>query len=222
MVPVAGRESAVLEPPTSAPTPLFMLLEAMMHELSNPVQAARTSLHLLQSETAGDDRIRGRVQKLDRAFERIASVVRSVQLAKDAALLPPTRIAGVKLVANLKQELVGLGLEPLVRNVPDNSPVFKVHLSIVPLLLAYWAASGTVPEATPIVELKQEPNEQWKLHLRLRSGGQNRETRPATLEHVAGYPSSVGEFVRAAGGDAFVYEDDEGIYGMSLVLPLAD
>lgn len=222
MVPVAGRETAVNEHSATAPTPLFMLLEAMMHELSNPVQAARTSLHLLQSETAGDDRIRSRVQKLDRAFERIASVVRSVQLAKDAALLPPTRVVGTKLVANLKQELVGLGLEPLVRSVQENATVFKIHLSIVPLLLAYWAASGTVPEATPVVELKHEPDDQWRLHLRLRSGGQNRETQPATMEHVAGYPSSVGEFMRAAGGDAYVYEDDEGIYGISLVLPLAD
>lgn len=222
MVPVVGREAPSVEAPTTPPTPLYMLIEAMMHELSNPVQAARTSLHLLQSETSGDDRIRGRVQKLDRAFERIASVVRSVQLAKDAALLPPSRIAAAKLLSNIKQELVGLGLEPLVKPVPDDAPFFRIHLSIVPLLLAYWAASGTVPEATPVVELKREQDGRWNLQLRLRCGGQNRDTHPATLDHVAGYPSSVGEFMRAAGGNAFVQEDDEGTYGLSLILPLDD
>lgn len=206
----------VLTKTTPSPVgPTYSLLELLMHELSNPVQAARTTLHLLEIEGAGVGDLRARVQNLSLAFERISSVIQTVQSVKESALLPATTVTGERLLADLRMELASLELTCDVFAPTNEQPLLLVHEVAVPLLIARWAALNIEKHGKVRASLLKVDGE-WTLKVTLRKGQPQAISREMSFESVAGYPAALGEFMRAADGRAFLYEDDLGAFELIL------
>ncbi len=187
----------------------------MMHELSNPVQAAKTTLHLLEIEGDGVGDLRSRVQSLSSAFERISYVIQSVQSVKESARLPATPVTGERLLDDLRMEFSSLDQDCEVFAPDGELPLLIVHEVAVPLLIARWAAH-TVEQQTKVRAALQKIDDEWTLTITLRAGQPKAISREMTYDSVAGYPAAIGEFMRAADGRAFLYEDDLGAFELIL------
>lgn len=186
-----------------------------MHELSNPVQAARTTLHLLEIEGTGVGDLRTRVQSLSTALDRISSVIQSVQSVKESALLSATPVTGERLLSDLRMELSSLEITCDVHAPTNEQPLLSVYEIAVPLLIARWAALNVEKHGNVRATLQKVDGE-WTLTVTLRNGQPQAISREMSYESVAGYPAALGEFMRAADGRAFLYEDDLGAFEIIL------
>lgn len=189
-----------------------------MHELANPVQAARTSLRLWhdQNPTYSDSQIR--IQGLDAAYERIAMVIRSIQAVKESSVLPATAVFSDRFRTDILFESATFGIKTIIEKWPDPEVNLRLHGAAIPLLLSCWAAVSKAETENLLITLQPSRSE-WELSARLRKGEDNAISRESTAIAVAGYPAAIGEFMIAAGGKAFVREDNHGAF--ELVMHIA-
>ena len=196
--------------------PVFSLIEVLMHELANPVQAARTALKLWQEEAAGRElSSSNRVRGLDVAFEHMATVIRCVQAVKESALLPPSNVSSEKLRADLLAESRSFEIRTQILKWPS-APVFlKMHGGAIPLMLLSWAAVAHSPNHLLKLVLENKDGV-WRLIANLREGEVKSVCKAGSTADVAGFAGAIGEFMLAAGGSVMIYEDDRGVYELEL------
>lgn len=195
--------------------PTYSLLEVLMHELSNPVQAARTNLHLLEVEGKGTEQVSARIRSLTAAYERIAAVVQCVQSVKESALLVPVPIPAVRFISELQAEFAALDLPCEITAPQRELPMLTVHEGAVPLLISRWAAQHT-EKAGRVRIVFQQVDHEVAVTVTSRAGQPQAVSREMGASSVAGYPAALGEFMRAANGRAFLYEDDLGAFELVL------
>lgn len=196
-------------------TPAYALVEVMMHELSNPVQAARTTLRLLQGDQISAAEALSRVQGLETALDRVAVVIQNVQALKDSTLTPPTSVSAEQLLNGITNECRAHQIPVNVEAWPDSPVVLRLHGVAIPILLTNWAAGARVEHQK--LSLSLRPSESgWALNACLRDGMGEIVSRVSTAIAVAGYPAAIGEFMRCAGGNAIVREDDTGTFEINL------
>ncbi|MBK6766040.1 MAG: hypothetical protein IPG71_06860 [bacterium] len=205
---------AIEKPAKSAIGPTYSLLEVLMHELSNPVQVARTNLNLLEVEGKGTDQVRARVTSLNAAYERIASVVQCVQSIKDCAQAA-VPVPAARLISELRAEFAALDLSCDIIVPQRELPLLLVHEGAVPLLIGRWAAQQLEKNGRIRVSFQQVDRE-LEVTVSLRTGQPQAVSREMGTSSVAGYPAALGEFMRAANGRAFLYEDDLGAFELVL------
>lgn len=194
--------------------PAYALVEVLIHELANPVQAARMAVHLWQSDHhTSDDK--ARLQGLDLALDRVATVIRTIQTVKESILLPPAPVSTEKLLADLENECATAKVNAVVSAWPSPPIALKMHAIALPVLLASWASMSRVAGQDLNVSLL--PNgSNWVLQASLREGGAESVVRQGTATNVAGYPAAIGEFMMAAGGSTKVMEDDTGTFELDI------
>ncbi|MBL0060107.1 MAG: hypothetical protein IPP40_01040 [bacterium] len=195
--------------------PAYALVEVMMHELANPVQAARTTLHLLRSEPLSATDAMSRVQGLETALERVAIVIRNVQAVKDSSLIPPASVSSDRLLTEIVAECTAVNLKANVSAWPEQPVILKLHGAAIPILVSHWAAGARAEQQ--ILNLSLIPiHDGWTLSARLRDGEGAVISKESTAIAVAGYPAAIGEFMYCAGGSAFVKEDNIGTFEIAL------
>jgi len=195
--------------------PAYALVEVMMHELANPVQAARTTLHLLQNEPLAAADAMARVQGLETALERVAVVIRNVQAVKDSSLTPPASVSSDQLLNDIAAECASVHLKTEVVEWPERPVVLKLHGAAIPVLVSHWAAGARTEQQSLHLHLTPFSGG-WLLKARLRDGKGAVISKESTAVAVAGYPAAIGEFMHSAGGSAFVKEDDIGTFEITL------
>ncbi len=196
-------------------SPAYALVEVMIHELANPVQAARTMLHLLQNEPLAAADAVSRVQGLETALERVAIVIRNVQAVKDSSLTPPASVSSDRLLSDIVSECAAVNLMTKVAEWPELSITLKLHGAAIPILISHWAAGARSEQQALYLFLTPVSNS-WALSARLRDGKGEVTSKKSTAVAVAGYPAAIGEFMHSAGGSAFVKEDDIGTFEITL------
>ncbi len=195
--------------------PAYALVEVMMHELANPVQAARTTLRLLQNEPLSAADAMSRVQGLETALERVAIVIRNVQAVKDSSLTPPASVSSDRLLSDILSECGAVNLKTQVEEWPEHPVVLKLHGAAIPVLLSHWAAGEQKGQQALRISLEQASG-RWTLSARLRNGEGAVVCKESSAVAVAGYPAAIGEFMHSAGGSSFVREDDMGTFEVYL------
>lgn len=198
-------------------SPAYSLVEVLMHELANPVQAARTTLRLWQGEEAVSPGSRSRIQGLDTAFERIAVVIRSIQAVKESSLIPASPVQADRLLADITTECRAFGHEVVLESWPTKAVTLGLHGAAIPLLLASWAAVSNAEQRRVRLSLEQT-HEQWTLRANLRPNQSAVVNRDITVVAVAGFPAAIGEFMLSAGGSAELKEDDAGTFEIVLTV----
>lgn len=196
-------------------TPAYALVEVMMHELSNPVQAARTTLRLLQDDQISAADALSRMQGLETALERVAVVIRNVQAVKDSALTPPSSVSSEQLLNDISTECLAYQIPIMVEAWPQDPVVLRLHGAAIPILLTNWAAGAREEQQKLSLSLKPGKSG-WALNACLRDGMGEIVSRVSSAVAVAGYPAAIGEFMRSAGGNAIVKEDDTGTFEIDL------
>jgi len=170
---------------------------------------------LLQDEQFSAAEAVSRVQGLETALERVAIVIRNVQAVKDSALTPPFSVSSEQLLNDITTECLAHQIPVTVEIWPQNPVLLRLHGAAIPILLTNWAAGARVEQQKLSLSLK--PSETgWALNACLRDGMGEIVSRVSTAIAVAGYPAAIGEFMKCAGGNAIVKEDDTGTFEIDL------
>ncbi|MCB9358012.1 MAG: hypothetical protein H6506_04630 [Calditrichaeota bacterium] len=200
--------------------PVISLLEVLLHELSNPVQAARTTLNLMQADLDGHAASRARIANLDAAFERIAAAVLCVQSVKESALRSPVPVLQRQVLEDIKTELTSLGLHPSMSGDLHGEYRVVAHEVAIPVLAARWAAAWS-KRSQGVVLSQGTSDGEWRLNIELREGDDSATERDASREDTAGYAAALGQFLLSSGGRAILSVDHSGEFALQLCFALA-
>ena len=203
-----------ISPPVSPSGPSQALVEVLLHEIANPLQAAQSTLRLWHGDTALTPVHQERLERLESSFDRVAQVLRIVQTVKDAALRAPVPVAADKLLNDLAGECRAAGVElALVSELPRE--LLRLHGGTVAILIAAWARSVSTAPAMAKVRFEQLDND-WLMLVNTRIGAANAVRFELTATSAAGFAAAIGEFMRAADGLAYIGEDDDGAFELVL------
>ncbi len=197
------------------PRPVASLVEVLLHELSNPVQAARMMLNLLQADVGSNIELRSRLTKLDLAFDRIAMAVHSVQSVKEAALRAPTGVNCEQVLNDLRSEFSAISLPADIAPCESGLPLVTLHEGAIPVLIARWVAANLTDSSTVRVQ-NRFAGKLWTLHVVLRKGLTDAALRELGTNGVAGFAAAIYHFMIVAGGSASIKEDSQGEFELNV------
>ncbi|NUO19193.1 hypothetical protein HUU59_07110 [bacterium] len=194
--------------------PALALVEVLIHELANPVQAARTAMNLWHTENVDRDR-QDRLHGIETALDRVAAVIKTVQAVKESSCLPPTSVSSDKLRSDIASECADAKVTLHIDDWPSSQVALKMHPVVLPVLIANWASISRDRGNCLHIALRPK-GDRWLLQATLRKGDRDSITKHGLASEVAGYPAAIGEFMIAAGGAAEVMEDSLGSFELDI------
>ncbi len=197
------------------PRPVASLVEVLLHELSNPVQAARMMLNLLQADVGNNTELRSRLTKLDLAIDRIAMAVHSVQSVKEAALRAPTGVNCEQVLNDLRSEFSAISVPAEIAPCESGLPLVTLHEGAIPVLIARWVAANMADSSTVRVQ-NRFAGKRWTFQVTLRDGLTDAAMRDLGANSVAGFAAAIYHFMIVAGGTASIKEDSQGEFELHL------
>lgn len=209
------QTSPIVSPAKRKANPSQALVEVLLHEIANPLQAAHSALRLWQGENANASAGRERLARLEHSFERVAQVLRIIQTVKDDALAEPQAVPAERFIEELGRECRMRGVEFAVVNSPPSAR-FSMHSSALSTLLAAWAFSASTSPAMAKLKFETTEGERVVVTIATRIGAANAVRNDLNATSAAGYAAAIGEFMRSAEGNATIAEDDQGAFEIAL------